>query len=120
MVYSYNKGQYVGPCFAFIGQQMNILQLEANGFSLDCLELFSRCGVINAVEKLKTKYEELLSAIHSDLSFDFSVDKKKEFGWSPYFGYALSENWKKDVSVHCDVLFRILLIMHYADQSRDK
>jgi hypothetical protein len=117
MVYSYNNGQYVGPCFAFIGQQMNILQLESNGFSLDCLELFSRCGVINDVAIMKSKYDELLASVNLDLSFNFSFDKKKEFSWSPYFGYALSENWKEDTNVRCDILFRILLIMYYAEQN---
>ena len=74
---------------------MNILQLESNGFSLDCLELFSRCGVINDVAIMKSKYDELLASVNLDLSFNFSFDKKKEFSWSPYFGYALSENWKE-------------------------
>lgn len=117
MVYSYNKGQYVGPCFALIGQQMDILQLNSEGFSLDCLELFSRCGIVNDVSIIKAKYDALLATVHSDLSFDFAVDKKKEFGWSPYFGYALSESWRDNRNVRCDVLFRILLIMHYAEQS---
>lgn len=116
MVYSYKKGQYVGPCFALIGQQADILQLDADRFSLDCLELFARCGVIKEVAVLKAKYDALLAAVASDLSFGFPVDKKKEFGWSPYFGYALSEQWKDAVNVRSDVLFRILLIMHYAEQ----
>lgn len=117
MVYTYKNGQFVGPCFAFIGQQMGILQFnQPSSFSLDSLELFARCGIIKYIAEVKMKYEYLLSLVNSDLSLNLSIDKKKQFGWSPYFGFALSENWKENINVQCDVLFRVLLIMHYAEQ----
>lgn len=116
MVYTYKKGQFVGPCFAFIGQQMGILKLvETNDISLDVLELLARCGVVKEVKQIKNKYDYLLSTINPDLSFKIDVDKKKDFTWSPYFGFALSESWKKDIDIQCDILFRILLIIHYAE-----
>lgn len=118
MVYTYVKGQYVGPCFAFIHAQGKILGVEnVDNISLDILELFARCGIVKKVEILKNKYDHILSLIDDNLNIDLYVDKQKSFGWSPYFGFALEEDWKVRKKIQCDLLFRALLIIHYVECS---
>lgn len=116
MVYTYKKGQFVGPCFAFIHSQMNILEITGEGnISLDVMELFARCGVIRQVAVLENKYEYMLSLINDNMNVNIEVNKKSAYGWSPYFGFALEENWKTKTKLQCDLLFRILLIIHYTE-----
>ena len=115
MVYTYIKGQFVGPCFAFINMQMHILEiLEKNGINLDTLELFARCGAIKKVELLKKQYKYLISLVKDNLKINLS--KKPDKGWSPYFGFSLEEDWKNNIKYQCDILFRILLIIHYTNE----
>lgn len=119
MVYIYVKGQYVAPCFAFIHSQANNLGLmDKDSIPLDLMELFARCGIVDKVMFLKAKYESLLGLIDDDLNVNLDVDKKSAFGWSPYFGYALEEDWKKKIRKQCDLLFRILMIMHHVEASK--
>lgn len=116
MVYTYRKGQFIGPCFAFINSQAkNIGIMDKDNISLDLMELFARCGIIKKVALLKEMYESLLARVDDDLNANISLDKRKNFGWSPYFGFALEEDWKSKGKMQCDLLFRILLIMHYAE-----
>jgi len=116
MVYTYVKGQYVAPCFAFIHlQAKNIGLMDENNISLDLMELFARCGIVKRVEKLKIMYESLLALVDDDLNVNINLNRRKDHGWGPYFGFALEENWKEKIRMKCDVLFRILLIIHYAE-----
>lgn len=116
MVYTYKKGQYVGPCFALIHAQMKILEIIGDGnLSLDAMELFARCGIIKRVEALKNKYEYMLSLVENDLKVNMEVNKRKRNGWSPYLGFALEEDWKTNRKLQYDLLFRILLIIHYEE-----
>jgi len=117
MVYTYIKGQPVGPCFAFLGCQFdNIIcsiKDEAVGSMwFDLMELFARCGIIKQVKILKSEYESMLTMIDDNLKFNLSKNKN-EISWSPYYGIALEENWKTKIKKQCDFLFRILLIIHY-------
>ena len=121
MVYTYKKGQYVGPCFAFINSQYRILGLDTMGsraLSLDILELFARCGIVQQVSVLKSKYNHVLSLVDNSLNTMMSVNRRRDHDWSPYFGFALEETWRNKINVQCDILFRILLIIHYAEDSR--
>ena len=116
MVYTYKKGQYVGPCFAFVYAQGKTLGAnDEKDISLDLLELFARCGIIKKAKKLKAKYDYMLSAIDADLNVNIDVNKHQSRNWSPYFGYALEEDWKTSTKMKCDLLFRILLIIHYTE-----
>jgi hypothetical protein len=119
MVYTYIKGQYRGPCFAFLGLQFlsiisSINDKTVGNMWFDLMELFARCGIVNKVEVLKNEYESMLTMIDDNLNFKFNFSKKqKEKEWSPYFGIALEEDWKTKIRKQCDLLFRILLIIHH-------
>ena len=43
---------------------------------------------------LADMYESLLARVDDDLDVNISLDKRKDHGWSPYFGFALEEDWK--------------------------
>ncbi|NMA34834.1 MAG: hypothetical protein GX940_09865 [Clostridiaceae bacterium] len=117
MVYTYRKGQFVGPCFPFIHSHGKIIGImDKENISLDMMELFARCGIVRRVPMLADMYESLLARVDDDLDVNISLDKRKDHGWSPYFGFALEEDWKDKTRMQCDVLFRILLIMHYAEK----
>ena len=122
-VYSYRKGQYYSPCGAFINSPILGGDSARNGQIgsdwLDRMELFARCGIIKRVEALKNEYEaliDLLALNGEDLPLKIELRKhKNEFGWSPYSGIALEEHWKSKTRKQCDILFRILLILHYTE-----
>ena len=114
MVYTYKKGQYIGPCFAFVYAQGKILEAnDEQSIPLDLLELFARCGIVKKTKELKTKYEYMLSAL--DLDVNININKHQARNWSPYFGFALEEDWKTQIKMKCDLLFRVLLIIHYTE-----
>lgn len=117
MVYTYKKGQFVGPAFALIHQQMKILEImDEDRISLDIMELFARCGIVKQVTLLKNKYDFMLNLIDDNLNVNIKIDKNKSHGWSPYFGFALEEDWKTNIRLQCDLLFRVLLILTFVEK----
>jgi hypothetical protein len=78
------------------------------------MELFARCGVINKVDFLKNKYEYLISLVDENLNINYKVAPRERY-WSPYGGFALEEDWKTKTRKQSDMLFRILLIIHYTE-----
>jgi hypothetical protein len=113
-VYTKIKSFYKSPCLAFIHNQMFCLGLmDEDYFNFDLIELFARCGIINQVNFLKSKLDSLYSLIDDDLNVNYKLTTR-ERSWSPYGGFALEEDWKTKTRKKCDVLFRVLLILHYA------
>jgi hypothetical protein len=116
MIYTYKKGQYISPCLAFIHNQIYCLGLMGDDYiNFDLTERFARCGIIQQVDFLKSKYERLLSLVNDDLTVDYKITSR-ERDWSPYGGFALEEDWKTKIRKQCDLLFRILLITHYVEK----
>lgn len=89
--------------------------MDKDNISLDIMELYARCGVIKRVALLKDMYKSLLALIDDDLNINIALKKRNNYGWSPYFGFALEKDWKEKTRIQCDVLFRVLLIIHYAE-----
>lgn len=119
VVYTYVKGQYVGPCFAFIHSQWRNLGLDdEETLPLDIMELFSRCGILGRVQPLCDRYERMLSAVDDSLNINLPVNKNASRNWNPYFGFALEEDWRTKKKQKCDLLFRVLLIMHYTENCK--
>ena len=118
-VYTYKKGQYISPCWAFIFMPIlggSIKDEVVSSSWFDIMELYARCGVVKQVVALINEYEALLALVDNDLTLNFGFNKtKNEFLWSPYHGIALEENWKTKHKLQCDLLFRILIIIHYAE-----
>ena len=113
MVYTYIKGAFRAPCLAFIHNQIYCLGLMEEAYvNFDLMELFARCGIVEQVPFLRKKYEYLVSLVDNNLNVNYKVDSSDR-NWGPYGGFALEEDWKAKVRKQCDLLFRILLIIHY-------
>jgi len=116
MIYTYIKGQYRSPCLAFIHCQMYCLGLmDEDYINFNLLELFARCGIVKRVAFLKNKYEYMLSMLNGDLTVKYKPGPRERI-WGPYGGFALEEDWKTKTRKQCDLLFRILMIMHHAEE----
>jgi hypothetical protein len=117
-VYTYRKGQYYSPCFAFIHIPIigSLKDEEIGSGWFDIMELFARCGIVNQVSALKAEYEAMLESIDDGLNLNINFSKhKKEISWGPYGGIALEEDWKAKIKKQCDLLFRVLLIIHHVE-----
>ena len=119
-VYTYRRGQFISPCRSFIftnitaGDSITNEVVSTSWF--DIMELYARCGIINRVPALKNEYDALLTLIDKDLNLGFKCcTKKNSFYWGPYGGIALETDWRSTLKVQCDILFRVLLIMHYSN-----
>ena len=113
MVYTKIKSQYKSPCLAFIHNQMFCLGMMDPGyFNFDLMELFARLGVMDQVPFLKNKLDWLLGQIDHQLNIRYKPPAG-ERNWGPYGGYALEDDWKSKTRKQCDLLFRVLLILHY-------
>jgi hypothetical protein len=116
-IYTNIKGFYKSPCLAFIHNQIYCLGLmDENYINFDLMELFARCGIIKQAGFLKDKYDYMLSLVGGNLIIDYKV-KPQERNWGPYGGFSIEEDWKSKVRKQCDLLFRILLIIHYTEHS---
>ncbi|MCL2364170.1 MAG: hypothetical protein FWC71_05855 [Defluviitaleaceae bacterium] len=114
-IYTNIKGFYKSPCLAFIHNQIYCLGLMDESYiNFDLMELFARCGIIKQVGFLKNKYDYMLSLVDDHLMIDYKV-KPQERNWGPYGGFALEEDWKSKTRKQCDLLFRIMLIIHYTE-----
>jgi len=122
-VYTYRRGQFISPCWSFIFTSITADDSITNGVVgtswFDIMELYARCGIINRIPVLKNEYDTMLTLIDEDLRLSFKCcTKKNSFHWGPYGGIALETDWRSTLKVQCDILFRILLIIHYSNLSQ--
>jgi hypothetical protein len=117
MIYTNIKGFYKSPCLAFIHNQIYCLGfLDEQYIPFEELEWFARCGVVKRVDYLNSLYERLLSHIDENLNINYKINPYSR-NWQKYSGFALEADWKSKIRKQCDLLFRILLIIHYAERN---
>lgn len=83
---------------------------------LDKVEWMVRCGLYNHIPKLKEEVQYILESFDQDGICRLAVNEKEFRGWSPYFGLQLETDWKSKIRRACDITFRALLILHYANK----
>lgn len=83
--------------------------------NLEKVEWMVRCGLYNHVPKLKEEIDYILNNIDQDGICRIEINEKEFRGWGPYFGLQLETDWKVKVRRACDITFRALLILHYAE-----
>lgn len=96
-VYTYYYGQLKGPCMTFVHNtpiNETLADGTVGGMYFDRLELLARCGALTRVEALKKEYELLMNSLDEHAFFTMKVHSKYALGWSPYFGFALEEDWR--------------------------
>jgi len=82
---------------------------------LDRVEWLCRCGIAPYIEELSKEVEILRSSINSEGACEALVDENQLKGLSTYGGQQLEVDWKNPIRKLCDITFRVLLILHYAE-----
>ena len=82
---------------------------------LDRVEWLCRCGLAVYVPELQAEMEILANAIDKNGICRAIVDENQLKGISTYGGQQLEVDWKTDTRKLCDITFRVLLILHYAN-----
>ena len=82
---------------------------------LDRVEWLCRCGLASYIPELQEEVDLLVSTIDENGICRATVDENQLKGISTYGGQQLEVDWKTDTRKLCDITFRVLLIMHYAN-----
>jgi hypothetical protein len=80
----------------------------------DRLEWLCRCGMASYVDNIQEEVELIRNSINADGICEANDDGTIK-GFSTYGGQQLEVDWKNPVRRLCDITFRALLILHYAD-----
>lgn len=83
---------------------------------LDRTEWLCRCGIAPYVKQLQKEVELLKNSFNSDGICEAFIDENQLKGLSTYGGQQLEVDWKSPVRKSCDITFRALLILYYADK----
>lgn len=83
---------------------------------LDKVEWLCRCGLAPYLEQLQGEVEILKSSVNKDGICEAPIAENQLKGFSTYSGHQLETDWKLPVRKLCDITFRALLILHYANK----
>ena len=90
---------------------------KAECYDLEYLEWFARCGIVPYIPALQEAVKDIVAAVDEAGVCNIPVIEDAFKGWGPYAGMQLEVDWKNKISKDCDVTFRALLILHYAEWS---
>jgi len=88
---------------------------RAELYNLEYIEWFARCGVVPYIPVLQEAVEEISHSIDENGFCNIPVLEDALRGIGTYGGQQLEENWKTHTRKICDITFRALLILYYAD-----
>ena len=75
-----------------------------------------RCGLYNYISQLRSEVEYIVEHIDSYGSCEVPFYENEFRGWGPYAGLQLETDWRTKLRKQCDVAFRALMIIHYAEK----
>jgi len=102
-------------CFPSQGFSLRYTKDGSNSLQFETIEWLCRCGLTPYIEKLQEEVEAIKNSINADGICEANVDEGQLKGISTYSGLQLEIDWKEPVRKLCDITFRALLIIHYAD-----
>ena len=82
---------------------------------LDRLEWLCRCGIAPYVKQLHNEVEILWNSVNQDGICTAPIAENQLKGFSTYGGQQLETDWETTTRKFCDITFRALLILHYAN-----
>ncbi len=82
-------------------------------YQLEYLEWFARCGIVKYVPALREAVVDIYQSVDDEGICRAPVLEIKD--WGAYGGFRLEVDWKSKIRKACDVTFRALLIMQYAN-----
>ena len=112
---------------SWVGYMLGTIGCYAEGFNvareiggvrstiLDRLEWLCRCGVAPYVDKIRKEVEIIGNSINPSGICEANIDEDQLRWFSTYSGQQLEVDWKDPVRKSCDITFRALLILHYAN-----
>lgn len=115
-VYTKVKGYPKAPYDAFIRPIEKFDVQKVKGTWFEKMELFARCGIIPHSTRLLDEMSLLKETINDEGVCQTYIDEPFFKNWGPYSGLKLEENWHKETKKQCDITFRALLIMNYAEK----
>ncbi len=83
---------------------------------LERMEWLCRLGIAPFIPQIQTEVDILSSAIDENGICRATVDEDQFKGLSTYSGQQLEVDWKSETRKLCDITFRALLILHYANK----
>jgi len=108
-------GYAVGPLWRFTeGYSISADNGGTHIVNLEKAEWMVRCGLYKHVPKLREEIDCILSNTDQDGICGIEINEKEFRGWGPYAGLQLETDWKVKARRACDITFRALLILHYA------
>lgn len=84
-------------------------------YLFEYIEWFARCGIVPYVPALREAVADIANSVDDNGICRLPVTDAVFKGWGPYGGLQLEVNWKSDIQRNCDITFRALLILHYAN-----
>ena len=115
-VYTKIKSYYASPCDAFINPVEPFNSSKVKGAWFDKMELFARCGIIPFSKRLLNEVLMLKETIDNNSICQAYVDESYYKNWGAYSGLKLEENWRTETKKRCDITFRALMIINYAEE----
>lgn len=111
---------WVGYVLGTIGCLKEGYQLgyDENGIHytyLDRMEWMCRCGLAPYLVKLQDEVEILRNSVNEDGICMAPIAENQLKGFSTYGGQQLETDWKTSTRKLCDITFRALLVLHYAE-----
>jgi hypothetical protein len=82
-------------------------------YQMEYIEWFARCGVVKHIPALRKVVDDIMRSVDDEGICHANVLEVKE--WGPYCGFRLETDWKSKTRKACDITFRALLILHYAN-----
>jgi len=120
-------GYALGPLGAFPAQGLTVkvISLQPSPMSIpyrgrpevyqmECIEWFSRCGIVKHVPALREVVDDIISTVDDEGICHAPTLEIKD--WGAYGGFRLETDWKSRIRKACDITFRTLLILHYANE----
>lgn len=115
-VYTKVKGYTQSPFGEFIRPIEEFDPGNVKGTWFNKMELFARCGIIPYSKRLLNEAALLKKTIHSEGICQAYIDESFFKNWGAYSGLKLEESWSKKVKKQCDITFRAVLILSYAEK----
>ncbi len=114
-------GHILGACECFPSQGFSLKRIEQKTgnsyFHMEYIEWLARCGVIPYISVMRDIVHEITCAVDANGVCQTYPGEFMFRKWGPYAGLQLEVDWKSRLRRACDVTFRALMILHYADHA---
>lgn len=109
----------LGACECFPSQGFSLKRIEQKTgnpyYHMEYIEWLARCGVVPHIPTLCDTVDEIAALVDADGICQTYPGEFMFRKWGQYARLQLEVDWKSRIRRACDVTFRALLILQYAD-----